>query len=554
MAMDQFTDTRRRFVLGSAGMALTVGAGLGVSGCGGGAQEAYERFGYGVASGDPLSDRVVLWTRVNNAGADPTTVQWDVATDAAFARIVRTGSAVTGSAQDFTVKVDVTGLSPATVHYYRFRHGIETSVTGRTKTLPVGSVSKVVIGAFSCAAFPLGQFHVYSAAADRGDLDVALLLGDYIYETGLSDAEQIAATLIDRKMDPKGELHLLSEYRARYAQYHTDSDLRAFHASVPVIPVWDDHEIVNDTWRDGAGGHDPATEGSFAARRAAAVQAFHEWLPTRTSTLPDLFTIYRSFDFGNLLSLHMLDTRVVGRDAPLGRDAYLAGASAEPARQLLGTTQEAWLAERMQASNATWQLLGQQVLFGRMKLPLSVFDNTTEDTINEYLQAVAAPAASRSERQRALVSQPLIAHDLNTWDGFETARERVLSAARTRNKNLVVISGDSHNAWANNLRDASGNAVGVEFATPSVTSTGLEIAHLKIGRQFLADAFVSMMPDLKYAETSRRGYLVVTITAEAVQGQWVFVSSVLQNSFSTSESPVFRTLPGAGNRSLVRLT
>lgn len=551
MVTSAHPDARRRFVLGSAG-ALALGTAAAVTGCGGGGnEEAQQRFGYGVASGDPLSDRVILWTRVNSPGENPTTVQWEMASDAAFTRIVRSGAAVTGSVQDFTVKVDVTGLSPATAYYYRFRHGLEMSVTGRTKTLPVGNATRVVMGAFSCAAFPLGQFHVYAAAADRGDLDVALLLGDYIYENGLTDGEQIAATLLGRKMDPKGELHLLSEYRARYAQYHSDADLRAFHATVPVIAVWDDHEIANDTWRDGAGGHDPATEGSFAARRAAAVQAFHEWLPTRTSTLPDLQTIYRSFDFGNLLSLHMLDTRVIGRDAPLGRDAHLSGAAADPQRQLLGAIQQDWLAARMQASTATWQVLGQQVLFGRMKVPLSVYDNFTEDSLNEYQQAVDTPEATRTERQRALVTQPFIAHDLNTWDGFEAARENVLNAARTLDKNLVVLSGDSHNAWANNLRDASGAVVGVEFATPSVTSTGLEVVHLKIPRQILADSFVRMLPDLQYAETTSRGYLVLTVTPEAVRGEWVFVSSVLQNSFSKSASPAFKTLPGAGNRTLL---
>ena len=553
MVTSAHPDARRRFVLGSAGMALALSTGAAVTGCGGaGNEEAGQRFGYGVASGDPLSDRVILWTRVNDPGTNTTSVQWEVASDAAFSRIVRSGTAATGAVQDFTVKVDVTGLSPATVYFYRFRHGQEYSATGRTKTLPVGNATRVVIGALSCAAFPLGQFHVYAAAADRGDLDVALLLGDYIYENGLTDSEQIAATLLGRKMDPKGELHLLSEYRARYAQYHSDADLRAFHAAVPVIAVWDDHEIANDTWRDGAGGHDPITEGSFAARRAAAVQAFHEWLPTRTSTLPDLQTIYRSFDFGNLLSLHMLDTRVIGRDAPLGRDAHLAGAAADPQRQLLGATQQTWLATRMQTSTATWQIVGQQVLFGRMKVPLSVYDNFTEDSINAYLQAVDTPTATRTEGQRALVTQPFIAHDLNTWDGFEAAREHVLGAARSLDKNLVVVSGDSHNAWANNLRDASGAVVGVEFATPSVTSTGLEIVHLKIPRQFLADSFVRMLPDLQYAETTSRGYLVLTVTSDAVRGEWVFVSSVLQNSFSKSASPAFVTLPGNGNRTLLR--
>ncbi|MGE0496358.1 MAG: alkaline phosphatase [Ramlibacter sp.] len=547
--------SRRRFVLGSAGgVALTMGSGLGLSGCGGGNEEAEQRFGYGVASGDPLADRVIIWTRVNKPGEDPTQVQWEVASDPQFKTVVQSGTAVTGSVHDFTVKVDVTGLSPASYYYYRFRHGTEMSATGRTKTLASGYLPYAKIGVFSCAAFPLGQFHVYADAADRGDIDVALFLGDYIYETGLSDAEQIAATLIGRKMDPKGELHLLAEYRARYAQYHTDSSLRAFHATMPVIAVWDDHEIVNDTWRDGAGGHDPATEGSFALRRAAAIQAYHEWLPTRTSTMPDEMTIYRSFDFGNLLSLHMLDTRVIGRDAPLGRDAHLAGAASDPARQLMGPVQSDWLAARMQASTATWQIIGQQVLFGRMKLPLSIFDNFTEDSINEYLQAVDTAEAMRTERQRALVTQPFIAHDLNTWDGFEAAREQVLSTARSLDKNLVVVSGDSHNAWANNLRDAAGTAVGVEFATPSVTSTGLEVAHLKVGRQFLADSFVRIMPDLQYAETTSRGYLLLTVTPEAVRGEWVFVSSVLQNSFSKSASPAWLMLPGNGNRTLVRAT
>ncbi|MBX3652687.1 MAG: alkaline phosphatase D family protein [Ramlibacter sp.] len=552
--MDSNQDhSRRRFVLGSAGgMALALGAGLPLSGCGGGNEEAEQRFGYGVASGDPLADRVIIWTRVNQPGEDPTQVQWEVATDAELNHVVRSGTAVTGSVHDFTVKVDVTGLEPGKVYFYRFRHGSEVSTTGLTRTLPVGSASQVKLGVFSCAAFPLGQFHVYADASDRSDIDVALLLGDYIYETGLNDAEQIAATLIGRKMDPKGELHLLSEYRARYAQYHTDSSLRAFHAHIPVIAVWDDHEICNDTWRDGAGGHDPATEGSFAERRAAAAQAFHEWLPTRTSTMPDPLTIYRSFDFGNLLSLHMLDTRVIGRDAPLGRDAYLAGGAADPARQLMGSTQAEWLAARMQASTATWQVIGQQVLFGRMKIPLSLFDDFTEDSLNEYLQAEDTPEASRTERQRALVTQPFIPHDLNTWDGFEAAREQVLSTARTQDKNLVVLSGDSHNAWANNLRDASGQVVGVEFGTPSVTSTGLEIAHARIGRQFLADSFVRMMPDLQYAETTSRGYLLLTVTPDAVRGEWVFVSSVLQNSFSKSASPAWLTLPGTGNRTLVR--
>lgn len=541
------TPSRRRFVIGT-GSALALGTSLNLAGCGGGSDSATNRFGYGVASGDPLSDRVILWTRVNQVST-ATPVTWEVAADPGFANLVQSGTAVADPGTDFTVKVDAAGLQPTTTYYYRFRLGSDLSQVGRTKTLPSGSPQQAKLAVFSCAAFSLGQFHAYNHAAGRNDIDAVLMLGDYIYESGLTVAEQAAVALIGREIDPRGELHNLSEYRQRYARYHSDADLRALRAAMPIIAVWDDHEIVNDTWRDGAGGHDAATEGSFAERRAAAVKAWHEWLPTRTGADP--LKIYRSFDFGNLLSLHMLDTRVIGRDAPIGRDGNLAGAADDPGRQLLGAEQEAWLTARMQGSAGTWQVLGQQVVMGPMRIPLSVFDDFTEDRINEFLQALDTPAASRTPAQAALVAQPRIGYELTNWDGFPAARERVLSAARTLDKNLVVLSGDSHNAWGHDLRDASNQHVGVEFATPSVTSTGLEVSHLDVGRQFLADSFLRMVPDLKYAETSHRGYLTVTFTPAAATGDWVFVSSPLQNSYDTSAGPTLRMLPGSANRALV---
>lgn len=533
---------RRRFVLATAGSGLALSLGLGA--CGGGDDQGDERFGYGVASGDPLADRVILWTRVNGM-AGSSQVQWEVATDSGFANVVRTGTASTDADRDFTVKVDATGLLPGTVYFYRFRQGSEASVTGRTRTLPTGSPQQVRLAVFSCAAYPLGQFHAYADAARRADFDVAVFLGDYIYETGLTDVEQTAAAALGRKVDPQRELHTLGEYRLRYRRYHTDSSLRALRATMPLIAVWDDHEIANGTWRDGDGADSPA---AFVARRAAAAQAWHEWLPTRTGTDP--LKIYRSFDFGNLLTLHMLDTRVIGRDAPITRDQYLAGAAADPGRQLLGAEQAGWLAAGMQASGAIWQVLGQQVLMGRMQIPLSVFDNFTEGSITEFIQALDTADALRTDRQRALLSQPRIGFDLGDWDGFAAAREQVFARARSLDKNLVVLSGDSHNAWASDLKDSAGHNVGVELATPSVTSFGLEIEHRDIGRQFLADAFVRMVPDLRYAETSHRGYLIVTLTPAAAIADWVFVSSPLDNSYSTNPGPRWKTLPGAANRAL----
>jgi alkaline phosphatase D len=541
---------RRRFVLGTAG-ALALVSTTALTACGGGNDEHQERFGYGVASGDPLSDRVIIWTRVNLDATSPTSVQWEVASDPGFVTVVASGTAATSADQDFTVKADATGLQPATSYWYRFKHGTETSITGRTRTLPTGNVSQVRMGVFSCAAFPVGQFHAYANAADRGDIDVALHLGDYIYETGINAAEQAVATLLDRKLNPSYETVTLADYRARYAHYHTDADLRAFHALIPIIPVWDDHELVNGIWKDGAEGHDPATEGSFTARRDAAARAWREWLPVRVPDPANPLQIYRSFTFGNLATLHMLDARVLARDTPIGRDGYLAGTANDPNRQILGQPQQDWLAAGMAASQATWQILGQQVPMGRMEVPQSVFDNFSQGTLDAYITALDVAPSSRTPAQQALVNQPKIPMDLNHWGGYPAAREKVLAAAKAANRNLVVLGGDSHNAFASDLRDASGQVVGVEYDTPSVTSTGLEIKYSDIGRQFLADSLVKIMPDLKFAETTHRGYLLLTLTPQSARGDWIFVSSVLDNSFTASVGRSLQTLPGAGNRSIV---
>ena len=542
--------SRRRFVLATAG-AVALASTTGLAGCGGGSDEHQERFGYGVASGDPLADRVILWTRVNVADTAATSVQWEVASDAAFTTLVASGTAGTSADQDFTVKADATGLQPGTQYWYRFRHGSETSRIGRTRTLPSGSVNQVRMAVFSCAAFPVGQFHVYADAANRGDIDVALHLGDYIYETGVSAAEQAVAGLLDRKMNPSYETVTLSDYRARYAHYHTDADLRNMHAAMPIIAVWDDHELVNGIWKDGAEGHDPASEGSFADRREAAARAWREWLPVRVPDPANPLRIYRSFNFGNLATLHMLDARAIGRAAPIGRDGYLASAASDPNRQILGQAQQDWLATGLQASQATWQVVGQQMPLGRMEVPLSVFDNFSQGTLDAYITALDVAPAARSPQQQALVDQPKIPMDLNHWGGYPAAREKLLAVAKSADRNLVVLGGDSHNAFASDLRDASGRAVGVEYDTPSVTSTGLELKYRDIGRQFLADALVKIMPDLKYAETSHRGYLLLTLTPQAARSDWIFVSSVLDNSFSSEVGRSLQTLPGAANRKIV---
>jgi alkaline phosphatase D len=550
--------SRRNFLQGAMLYAMAVGAGISLSACGGGGSDDGSAEGtvpnpevgsflHGVASGDPLSDRVMLWTRVSVAAPGALTVTWEVASDANFGLIVARGSASTGPQQDYTVKVDAAGLQPASVYYYRFYKGTEPSPTGRTKTLPVGNVSQVKFAVVSCANFPAGYFNVYADVAKRTDVDVVLHLGDFIYEYGVLGYASQLAIAIDRASQPAHEILTLQGYRLRHAQYRTDRDLLALHASAPMIAVWDDHDLADNAWSGGAGNHDPASESSFAARRAAAVQAYHEWLPTRMPEAANPLKIYRSFDFGTLLSLHMLDTRLIGRDEQVSLEQYLQDAAAGASRQLLGPEQSDWLTAKLTASQATWQVLGQQVLMARMDIPLSVASAFTLETLAEFLLAQSTPAALRSDRQRDLLNQRLVPYNLDAWDGYPAARDALLSLARSQGKNLVSLAGDTHNAWASNLTDAAGQRVGVEFATASVSSPGFERLLPLISSAVLSDAFPKMVKDLRYAETSKRGYLALTVTPAEVRGDWIEISTVLSRSYTARTAMSLRALAGAGH-------
>ena len=551
---------RRRFVrqLGVAAAALGT---LPLTACGGGDDAPAVQFAHGIASGDPLADRVILWTRVTppagHTGDIP--VDWEVAADSAFATLVAHGQATAAAGKDFTVKVDATGLKPATVYYYRFRAYAATSATGRTRTLPTGSVAQVKLAVFSCANYPAGYFNVYADAARRNDLDATVHLGDYIYEYGQGGYASANAGALGRLSAPANEIVSLADYRQRHAQYKTDPDLQALHAAAPMIAVWDDHEIANDTWRDGAENHQSATEGSFGARKAAAMQAYHEWMPTRNAQ-PEL--IYRSFAFGNLVALHMLDTRVIARDEQLSYGKFFTASGFDAAgftaavgnasRQLMGTAQTQWLQQQMAASTATWQVLGQQVLMGRMNIPAPILMETVQPgsglSFGQYA-AVAARArtnpGSLTPTEQAILAQPAIPYNLDAWDGYQAARETVLATSRSLGKNLVVLSGDTHNAWANELQDRNGNAVGVEFATSSVTSPGFEEYLPNENPAMLASALQQMIAPLKYCDTARRGYLVLTATASECRADWVYVSTITSRNYTASTDKSLKVVAGA---------
>ena len=548
---------RRRFMIGMGVAAATLPSVVRAAA----APDAI--FTHGVASGDPLSDRVILWTRINPALGQRVQINWEVALDDGFTRLLRRGRVLALATNDHTVKVDARGLPAGATLYYRFSTTTgQRSATGRTRTLPVGTLDTLKLAVFSCSNYPAGFFHAYAEASRMDDVFAAVHLGDYIYEYARDGYASEDAAAPGRESLPDSELITLAHYRERYAQYRSDPDLQALHAAMPWICVWDDHEISNDTWKDGAENHDSATEGDFALRRAAAIKAYHEWLPIRPPQADRWQRIYRSFTFGSLVDLHMLDTRVIGRDLQLdyasyfgatGFDAARFGADmANPHRQLLGTEQQQWLSQQMAAGQATWTLLGQQVLMGRMNIPAPlVLGQISFGAYSQLLFKAQTNPGALTAAEQAILAQPAIPYNLDAWDGYAVARETLLGTARALQKNLVVLAGDTHNAWASDLQDLQGRQVGVEFATPGVSSPGLEAYFPNENPTAVAAGLSQIIGPLVYADTANRGFMVVTATPHECRCDWHFVSSVKTSSYSTWLGQSLKTLPGAGQRKLI---
>jgi alkaline phosphatase D len=567
--------TRRDFLKASA---LTVGSFVISTGLGGCNTDDSDNlpvsFDHGVASGDPLNDRVILWTRVTpSAPLTDFSVTYEVATDPEFGTLVRPAeSARVSNAGDYTLKVDFQGLNAGTVYYYRFRVGDVVSPTGRTKTLPERT-SRVKMAVFSCSNYPKGYFNAFTEAALDEELDVTLHLGDYIYEYGMFASDGVTpgyatenAVAIGRALpeDNNTELLELSDYRKRYALYRTDSGTQAMHAAVAMIAVWDDHEIANDAYKTGAENHD-ADEGDFETRKLAALQAYFEWIPIRPYSEGDTETIYRSFDFGDLVSLHMLDTRIHGRDKQLSYGDYpemLASGDStnfladltDTDRTIMGPDQMSWLQTQMSNSTATWQVIGQQVLIGRMNLPaellvlISQLDSADNDAESVLLaQLTTSLTELATIKTRLLAGDPTLTaeetarlatalpYNLDAWDGYYVDRETLLGTAASLDKNLVVLSGDTHNGWANNLRTHGGVQVGVEFATTSVTSPGME-EYVSLADDAAAQSFESvitlLIDDLLYFNANNRGYMTVTYTADEAVAEWIYVDNIDSTEYS----------------------
>ena len=489
-------------------------------------------FDHGVASGDPTSSAVVIWTRINAPPQDAIAVAFEVARDEAFQDIVRTGKALTASSRDFTIKVDVTSLSPGTVYFYRFRAGRNYSATGKTRTLPDASAHSIRLAVASCANFASGFYNAYRAIAEQEDLDAIIHLGDYIYEYGVDGYDGDTGKALGRLVEPPHDTVSLDDYRKRFACYRGDPDLQAAHAAAPFISIWDDHETANNSWMSGAGNHDADTQGSWENRRDAALQAYFEWMPMRDPKAGSAAgSLARTYEFGKIASLHLIESRLTGRDQPLRHaDVTTLEPSADnplsdPARTMLGLRQEKWLEQefaRATANGVAWQLLGNQTVMSPMLTPdyLQVLPSDMLDPI------LAADGYASRWIQRSSLGLPV---NLDSWDGYPAARARLLSSAIDANANLIVLSGDSHMFWANDLYRAPDNRfAGVEFATGSITSPG-GYQNLSPDERIFdiaADAIVEKNEGVRAANVRDKGFILLEATGSFVEASYIRVNTI----------------------------
>ena len=466
-------------------------------------------FAHGVASGDPKPDGVVLWTRVSPSSSDPVPVRWRVAATPDLGAVIAQGQAEAVTERDFTVHVDVVGLEPSTTYYYDFEAAGVASPVGRTRTTPSGRTERIRLGVVSCACWPHGFFNAYRHLAER-DVDLVLHLGDYIYENGDAWDE------VGRAHQPGRRLRTLADYRSRHAQYKTDSDLQLLQQRHPMVAVWDDHDVAGDAWRDGAVDHDPSEDGDWEQRRAAAIQAYLEWLPVRSPDGAHPERIYRSFPLGDLAHLMVLDARLVGRDRPAEDGKRTVATIEGPHRSLLGAEQSAWLHEELRSSTGQWRLLANQV----MMAPLRAVD--LPRPLRRLVPGLVGGGAGVNSGQ---------------WDGYPDERAALFAFLRDqRPGNIVVLSGDLHSSWAGELTlepKGQDRAVGVEFVTPSVTSRSFaeEVAPpVPGGAAALRRLVASQNPHFRYFDLEGHGYLVVEVTADHVRADFWHVDTVARRT------------------------
>lgn len=525
-------------------------------------------FLHGVASGDPDARSAVFWTRVTPAdpAAGDVAVTLEVARDVDFADIVARRTDLRARAErDFTVKHDLDGqgLEPGTAYFYRFVAGGTVSPVGRVRTLPVGTTPDVVMAVVSCQLYPGGLFNAYDAIAGLERLDAVVHLGDYIYEYGAEadDYGMASGRRLGRTPEPPHEIVSLADYRTRHAQYKTDPDLQAAHARAAFICVWDDHEVANDTWSAGAENHQPATEGDFAVRKAAALRAYYEWMPIREPKAGAMKqAINRAFDFGDLATLAMVETRLTARAEQLSyADMTLTPQGApdiaafearrhDPSRDLLGDDQRRWLTDTLARSRAAghpWQVLGNQVVTARVKGP-QIDQLMPPEQVAGLLDGLPADIRPQVEASIQLFKLGL-PFNLDSWDGYPIARERLYAAFQAAGVEPIVLAGDSHAFWVNELHDDAGRRAAVEFGTSSISSPSPADA---IGGLPLGLALMAANPqEVKFCDQSSKGFVLLTLERNQATAELRAVSTIMAKPYearTVKRYRIARTATGLG--------
>lgn len=528
-------------LLGGAGMAACATSPSAASFRG---APASTQFQHGVASGDPDASSVVIWTRVTSSEVE-VPVRWECARDAAFTQILQAGSVYATADRDHTVKVLVQGLAPNQTVFFRFHAGGVASPTGRSRTLPVGPVARLGIALVSCSNYAFGHFNAYAAIAEDPAIDLVLHTGDYIYEYGADEWGKDTAHVLGRVHQPAHETVSLADYRQRHAQYKSDAGAQAMFAAHPFIACWDDHEVTNNPWMGGAQNHQPATEGDWLTRRHAALQAYYEWLPIRDpgmpggSTTPEAF--WRTYVFGDLATLVTLESRHTGRDQQVeyrahfdqiktraDRDRFMAEVIGDPARRMLSPAMERSLDGALRASSAAgqpWRILGNASPIARMQVP-DLLGAGIDPARRQGYDPMAAPSPDLMWTARWTL--PFYT---DTWDGYPAARERLYDLCRAAGvTDLLVLTGDSHSFWMNQLADAAGRPMGLELGTAGVTSPGDfdESGWDPETSARLDEIFAAQLDEVVWTNNRHQGYVRVVLTPGAGRADFVAVGTVLR--------------------------
>ncbi len=501
-------------------------------------------FRHGVASGDPDATSVVLWSRVTVAA--PLEVEWELASDPGFRRMVRQGRFATGPERDFTVKVVAEGLEPGARYFYRFRANGLLSPIGQTRTLPVGPVARLGIALASCSNYAFGFFNAYDAIARDPAIDFVLHTGDYIYEYGTDGWGGDVARRIGRVHQPAHEIVSLSDYRTRHAQYKTDAGSQAMLAAKPLLACWDDHESANNPWTGGAQNHQPDKEGDWAARRAASIQAYFEWMPVREpGPGRSRMQFWRTYVFGDLATLSTLETRHTARALQIDYAPYKKsiasfadakamerGAIGAPGRTMLAPELEADLAAawtRSKQAGQPWRLIGNPMPIARTRVPDVVALGLIPDPASQEKPLAAALDLAWKGKWN-LPFYP------DTWDGYEWARERLYAQAQSAGVNdLIFLTGDSHSFWANRLASASGQPTGIELGTAGISSPGdfIDSGFDPVTARKLDLALAEHNPEVLWTDNLHQGYVRLVLSQTGAEASFVAMDTILSPRYRT---------------------